>query len=360
MEGYYKNPELPGSFGGVGKLVKEYNRTGNKVKYEDARRALTSVDSYSIYKQAKQKFRTRPVVTYGIDHIWDMDLLSIPRDIVQDNDGYSYILGCLDIFTRHVWCTPLLSKRAPIVLKGFKDILASTDRSPHILRSDEGSEFKNRIFIAYLKEKGINLIHNEMKTKANYIERFWRTLRVKIHRYMHENNTNRFIDKLQDFVKAYNNTYHRGIKARPSEITFKNELKFYKAQKDRSDKYVNDNIKYKFSIGDKVRISHLSHPFKRSFDQQHTPEIFTVFKRSKRQGLPIYEVKDCSDSPIKGKLYQEELTLVDLPDDVSWPIDRVFRNKKRKIDGVVHYLVKWRNYPDACNSYVPAADLTDI
>ena len=63
-----------------------------------------------------------------------------------------------------------------------------------------------------------------MKTKANYIERFWRTLRVRIHRYMHENNTNRFIDKLPMFIKSYNNTFHGTIKTRPSDITFENEL----------------------------------------------------------------------------------------------------------------------------------------
>ena len=360
MDKDYKNPNLPGSFGGVRKFQTEYKRRGHNLKYNDARKALEGVDSYSIYKQVKEKFLTRPVVTMTIDHIWDLDLLSIPKDIVQVNDGYSFILGAIDIFSRFVFVTPLTSKKAAVVLQGFKDILSTTSRSPHIVRSDDGGEFQNRLFTSFLKDRGIQLIHNEMKTKANYIERFWRTLRVRIHRYMHENNTNRFIDKLPMFIKSYNNTFHGTIKTRPSDITFENELKFYKAQKERGDRYLDKKIKYKFSIGDKVRISHLKRPFKRSFDQQFTPEIFTVAKRYKRQGLPIYQVKDCSDSIIKGKLYQDELTLVNMPDDVSWPIDQVFRNKKRKIGGVLHYLVRWRNYPDACNSYVPAMDLKNI
>ena len=232
MDKDYKNPNLPGSFGGVRKFQTEYKRPGHNLKYNDARKALEGVDSYSIYKQVKENFLTRPVVTMTIDHIWDLDLLSIPKDIVQVNDGYSFILGAIDIFSRFVFVTPLTSKKAAVVLQGFKDILSTTSCSPNIVRSDDGREFQNRLFTSFLKDRGIQLIHNEMKTKANYIERFWRTLRVRIHRYMHENNTNRFIDKLPMFIKSYNNTFHGTIKTRPSDITFENELRFYKAQKE--------------------------------------------------------------------------------------------------------------------------------
>ena len=65
-----------------------------------------------------------------IDHLWDLDLLSIPKDIIEVNDGYSFILGAIDIFSRFVFAIPLTSKKADVVLQGFKDILAATARSP--------------------------------------------------------------------------------------------------------------------------------------------------------------------------------------------------------------------------------------
>ena len=59
-----------------------------------------------------------------------LDLLSIPKDIIEANDGYSFILGATDIFSRFVFAIPLTSKKADVVLQGFKDILATTPRSP--------------------------------------------------------------------------------------------------------------------------------------------------------------------------------------------------------------------------------------
>ena len=88
-----------------------------------------------------------------IDHIWDLDFLSIPKDIIQVNDGYSFILGAIDIFSHFVFVTPLTSKKAAVVLQGFKDILSMTSRSPHIVRSDDGGEFQNRLFTSFLKDK---------------------------------------------------------------------------------------------------------------------------------------------------------------------------------------------------------------
>ena len=55
----------------------------------------------------------------------------------------------------------------------------------------------------------------------------------------------------------------------PTDVNHDNELELhvYEKQKARGDKYLNDDIDYKFKVGDMVRISHLSRPFMRSFDQ---------------------------------------------------------------------------------------------
>ena len=253
MEGEYQDPALSGSFGGISKFQREYRRRHHNVSTEQVKTALEGVDSYSIYKKAKQKFLTRPVVTFTIDHIWDIDLLIIPADLVQDNDGFNFILGAIYIFSRFAFAIPIKNKTAAVVLKGFKDLLSSTSRSPHTVRSDAGREFDNKLFAAYLKENGITHFTNSILKKANYIERWFRTIKVKFFRYLHQ-----FIDKLSDFVSSYNNTYHRILKARPSKVNYKNELKFYRRQKERGDQYIDKNIKYRFSVGDQVRISYLA------------------------------------------------------------------------------------------------------
>ena len=40
-------------------------------------------------------------------------------------------------------------------------------------------------------------------------ERFIRTLKAKIYKYMTSISKNMYIDKLDDIVNEYNNTYHR-------------------------------------------------------------------------------------------------------------------------------------------------------
>ena len=60
------------------------------------------------------------------------------------------------------------------------------------------------------------LIHNEGKSVV--AERFIRTLKNKIYKYMTSISKNVYIDKLGDIVDEYNNTYHRTIKMKPVDV----------------------------------------------------------------------------------------------------------------------------------------------
>ena len=59
-------------------------------------------------------------------------------------------------------------------------------------------------------------IHNEGKSVV--AERFIRTLKAKIYKYMTSVSKNAHIDKLDDVVNEYNNTYHRRIKMKPVDV----------------------------------------------------------------------------------------------------------------------------------------------
>ena len=55
--------------------------------------------------------------------------------------------------------------------------------------------------------------------KENLVrERFIRTLKNKICKYMSSISKNLYIDKLDDIVNEYNNTYHRTIKMKPIDV----------------------------------------------------------------------------------------------------------------------------------------------
>ena len=56
------------------------------------------------------------------------------------------------------------------------------------------------------------------KGKSVVTERYIRTLKSKIYKYMTSISKNVYIDKLDDIIKDYNNTYHASIKMKPVDV----------------------------------------------------------------------------------------------------------------------------------------------
>ena len=87
-------------------------------------------------------------------------------------------------------------------------------------------------------------IHNEEISVV--ADRFIRTLKNKIYKYMTAISKNVYIDKLDDIVNEYNNTYHRTIKMKPIDVQDNTYIDFEKEINDKGPK---------FKVGDYVRIS---------------------------------------------------------------------------------------------------------
>ena len=56
------------------------------------------------------------------------------------NDGYRYLLVCIDVFSKYAWIVPIKSKTGPALVEAFKVILSSR-RKPHKIMTDQGTEF---------------------------------------------------------------------------------------------------------------------------------------------------------------------------------------------------------------------------
>ena len=90
----------------------------------------------------------------------------------------------------------------------FKKMLDRLERKPKKIWVDKGSEYYNKSFKKWLKDNDIEMysIHNEGKSVV--VERFIRTLKNKIYKYMTSISKHMYIDKLDDIVDEYNNAYH--------------------------------------------------------------------------------------------------------------------------------------------------------
>lgn len=74
---------------------------------------------------------------------------------------------------------------------------------------------------------------------------------------MHNSNTFKWVDKLNDITNSYNNTIHRSIRMTPASVTSKDEIKIWKLlYENNDDKYfLKPPTTFKFLINDVVRIS---------------------------------------------------------------------------------------------------------
>ena len=77
---------------------------------------------------------------------------------------------------------------------------------------DKGSEFYNRSMKSLLEKNGIEMHSTHNEEKSVVVERFIGTLKNNIYEHMTAVSENVYIDKLDDIVNEYNNTYHRTIK----------------------------------------------------------------------------------------------------------------------------------------------------
>ena len=68
-------------------------------------------------------------------------------------------------------------------------------------------------------------------------ERFLRTLKNKIYKYMTAISKNLYINKLDDIVKKYNSTYHTTIKMTPADIKDNTYIDFEKEVNDKNPKF---------------------------------------------------------------------------------------------------------------------------
>ena len=68
--------------------------------------------------------------------------------------------------------------------------------------------------------------HNAEKSVV--AERFLRTLKTEIYKYMTSVSKHVYIDKLDDIVGEYNNTYQRTIKMKPAHVEDNTYIGFFK------------------------------------------------------------------------------------------------------------------------------------
>ena len=173
--------------------------------------------------------------------------------------------------------------------------------------------------------------HNEGKSVV--AEKFIRTLKNKIYKYMTSMSENLHINKLDDVVYEYNNTYHEIIKIKPINVKDNTCINIEKEVHDK---------KPKFKFGDHVRISKYKIIFAKVYTPNWSEEIFGI-KDIKNTILWTYVINDLNGEEIIGTFYKKELQKTN---QEEFRIEKVIKKKGNKL------YVKWKEHDNSFNSCI--------
>lgn len=353
LSALYYDTKKVGSFSGLNKF---FDAVKGKVAISrnEVKKWLQEQDVYTVFKSARKKFQRLPTVQHDIDAQWQGDLMDLSY-FANANDGFKYLLVFIDILSRYAWVMPLRTKSSQSVIDATEKIFQS-GRIPRKIQTDMGKEFNNFAFKSFLAKRSIiYFTTTDDEVKASVVERLNRTLRSLIYKYLYANNTHRYIEVLGSIVETYNNSYHRGIKMKPSMVTSKNKNKVFKnlysglLQKSDTMKAI--------PAGSKVRIHRYKGPFEKGVTPSFTEEIFNIDSVVEKAPRRVYKLSDSSGEKITSIFYPENLSVVrNTPSDKVYKIEKVI--KTRNTAKGPEYFVKWVGWPSKFNSWV--SDLKEI
>ena len=202
------------------------------------------------------------------------------------------------------------------------------------------------------------------ETKAALVERCIRTIKQKLYKYLTHNNTLRYIDALEDIVASYNTSEHRSLQNRsPKQVHFSSsenlirELFVYNyINSTRNKKSFSCDLK----VGDTVRVSKYREALGyKGFVEQNSREIFRIYeiKEVPRYGK-VYFLKDLKNDLIEGSFYGYELVKTKLPE--IFKISKIIRRRKNRATKQSEVLVKWVDYSDEFNEWIPEKNLIQL
>ena len=121
------------------------------------------------------------------------------------NKGFRFLLCVIDTFSKYAWVVPLKDEKGISIVNAFQSILKDSNRKPNKIWVDKGSEFCHSHFKKWLKDNSIEMYSTHNEGKSVVAERFIRTIKYRIYKYMTSISRNVYIDKLDDIVHQYNN-----------------------------------------------------------------------------------------------------------------------------------------------------------
>ncbi|KAL3104039.1 hypothetical protein niasHT_022865 [Heterodera trifolii] len=304
LEFLYKDLSSPVAFTSVEPLLREARKSQPKINRTDVQNYLATQRTYTLHRQAKRRYRRLPTLAPGLHTEWQADLAILDR-LGKQNRGYSYLLVCIDTLSRQVFVEPVKTKTSTNMIRAFGRIFKRSKYIPWKVLTDQGKEFTARAVQQFFRAKDVE--HFCMLTSpqfhAGMAERANRSIKERLYRYFTERNTYKWIDVVQDFVRAINHSPNSSIGMRPADVNFKNAEALRQKLHDAAENVVRSKPKYR--VGDRVRIEKYKHVFQKGYLPRFTNELFTVVEVHTERSPVVYRLRDDHNEIISGTVEQQ-------------------------------------------------------
>lgn len=306
---HYTDLENPGAFTGLrGFLENRSNKVGDKEQVVDA---LSALPTFTLHRRARKRYPRRKVFVPKIGNQFSADLLYV-HQWKRQNKGVKFIVTAIDDFSRYGYMVPIRDKKQQTVIDALDLIFQTAGVFPKYLMTDKGTEFTGRAAQKYFKSKGIHHFHTGSVQHIPILERWHRTIRERLMRYMHHAKTKKYLDALEKIVHGYNNTVHSSHGFKPAELDKTNEMdafeRLYGGKNDRKSSA--RRSKPKFKVNDTVLLSKTKKPFEKGATASWLTEIYTISKVNTDHVPITYYLKDSQNVDVFGCVYEYELQKV--------------------------------------------------
>ena len=282
----------------------------NALHPDIAQRHVTSFlkqDYTTQLTQTKHKQEAKGhIVATTPNELWQFDILDLSR-YSRRNNGFRYLLACVDVFTRKAYLEEMMKKDAINVKDAFEFILKRAHVQPHSLLSDQDGAFLGGEFGEYIKTKQIVLNTNALRDHhvMGIIDNFaFRIKNILTKGFLNEKNVE-WRSKIQQIVDNYNKDETTALGGLAPDEAGKKELgpeekppnkpESPDEKKQRGlrnatrlsnyetvlnlnlDKRAENNQVASLSVGDKVRATTIKNPaLHKGTDPKWSDEVFEV------------------------------------------------------------------------------------
>ena len=387
----YYSLDSSAAYAGLQRVWQEAKKRDPTITEDDVKHVLQREHTYTMYAPARKRFPRLKTTASGLHVDWQCDL-AVFDSIKKQNDGYAYLLVCIDVLSRKIIVAPCKKKSPQEVIPAFEKVFEKNEGiKPHKIHTDSGKEFVANVMQEFFRQNLIKhyvvyspYIHAAMVERAN------RTIKERLYRYFSRKNTTRWIDVIDRLVDGINSSINRSTGVQPNAVTFQNAERLrqklinndvnikntnspahlYKGgnNNDNDNKRNKEKGTAKFKVGDIVRIAKHKRTFEKSYLANYTDQLFRIREvnngsvihksRKKQQQRPFiyyYRLEELeSGEPILGVFYTEELQRA-----VENTTHRIAEILKTRIGrgGKKEHFVSWVGYSSKHNSWIKESDI---